>query len=219
MLRAGIRFTHRTGRPPKRLDFREPAKSSWEATLGLVLPSADSAAWRFGSWNAYLARMGYGEHPDATSVRQVEEAAIAHVEDVYPDMELVRSEQSAWDGVIAGQRVEIKGATLGVRKDKKEAYYFSFKTHSRKLSKTVDRAIFVGLGHDRDAQGLMPLVRFEFPKSALGFLDGKSTVMVYAQSIFGSGTSLYRPYIRWRAPLRMAHLCDKLPPDLPTSTD
>lgn len=210
MLRAGVRFAQRAGRPPKRLDFREPAKSEWESKTGLVLPSADAAARRFGGWNAYLGRMGYAHNVDATQqIYEAEQAALAHCEDVYPALDMVRSNRNAYDAYVdfgrgkGVERTEIKGSALSARSGLEptaQHLYFSFKTHGRELSKTVDAAVFVGLGRNPDTGLLEPLLRMEFPKSALRVVDSKSTIMLYASTVFLGGSSQYSPYIRWRKP-------------------
>lgn len=166
----------------------------------MELPSADQAAARFGSWTDYLARMGYGPHQESsTENRLIEQAGIAHVEEVYPHFEVVKAEQNAWDGYLGDERVEVKASMLTSRPDRDHLLFWGFKTHSREFSKTVDRVILVGLGLDREARVLRPLVRFEFPKSALRQLDKKSTIMIYTGGIFGANHTIYRPYIRWRA--------------------
>lgn len=210
MLRAGIRFAQRAGRPPKRLDFREPAKSAWERATGLSLPSADAAARRFGGWNGYLGRMGYAHNLDATQqIQEAEQAALAHCEEVYPSFDVVESDRNAYDAYIdfgqgkGPERTEIKGSALSARRDGAPTapnLYFSFKTHGRILSSTVDAAVFVGLGRNPESGVLEPLVRLEFPKSALRAVDGKSTVMLYASTAFLGGKSQYAAYIRWRKP-------------------
>lgn len=220
MLRAGVRFAQRVGRPPKRLDFREPTRFEWERQTGLVLPSADAAARRFGGWNAYLSRMGYASHLGATqAIQETEQAALAHCEDAYPGFDVVESDRNAYDAYVdfgkgrGPQRTEIKGSALQQRTRKDGptlgSLFFSFKTHGRDLTSTVDAAVFVGLGRDPDSGLLEPLVRLEFPKSALRVIDSKSTIMIYANAAFLGGSSLYSPYIKWRKPgLRPARLME-----------
>jgi hypothetical protein len=207
ILRAGIRFNQRVGRPPRRLDLREPAKSLWEEQLGIELPTADQATHRFGTWGNYLKNLGYGPHASGSVDNVLIEAtALAHVEEVYTGMETVRAEQNAWDALYTfdprkgPERVEVKGSALARRKDSPDQIFFNFNIHRRQLSKLVDRLILVGVGLDPVERRLVPMARLELPKSVLPSVDGKSTVMVYASSIFGTSHSIYRPFIRWRRP-------------------
>lgn len=200
MLRAGVRFAQSVGRAPRRQDLREPARSQWQEQLGLELPSADAAARRFGGFTSYLARMGYTPNQDVTSTyKPVELAAMAHVEQTYPGFQVIESEQNAWDGEFEGQRIEVKGASLLARGDNPDMLYFSFKTHARDFTKTLDKVIMVGLGFDHDLGMFVPLMRLEFPKTALRLIDNKSTVMVYGSLLTTSQISKYTPYVRWRA--------------------
>ena len=207
VLRAGIRFNQRVGRPPRRLDLREPTKSAWEKQLGMALPTADQASYRFGSWGNYLKRMGYGPHASGNVDNALIEAAgLAHVEEVYPETEFVDAEQSVWDALIqfhpdkGAEKVEVKASALSRRRDNPSHIYWSFKTHNRQFSKLIDRLILVGVGHHPDGGYLVPLARLELPKSALRQVDSKSTVMMYATSVFGTAHSVYKPFVRWRRP-------------------
>jgi hypothetical protein len=207
VLRAGVRFNQRVGRPPRRLDLREPQRSLWEVQLGFALPSADQASRRFGSWSNFLRRLGYAPHAVGNpAFAPIEVAALAHVEEVYPGIEFVEAEQNAWDGLLVvdesrgAERVEVKGSVLSHRKDKPASAYFSFNVHRRDLSRIVDRLILVGLGYDADRSSLVPLCRLEFPKSALPRIDGISNVTIYSNSVFGASFSVHRPFVRWRRP-------------------
>lgn len=201
-LRTAILFRHRVGRTPKRRDFRSPDKVKWEELLGVTLPSADQVARHFGSWSKYLEAAGLPSDPKADFIQRIEEVALKKVREVYPDFEVIPHETGAFDGYLGDERVEIKGSSLSFRTDNPELGFFSFKTHGRKLSKVSDRAIFVGVGIDRETGAVEPLVVMNFPKAALGFIDSKSTVMVYASAVFGTGSSQYSPYIVWRAKLK-----------------
>lgn len=227
ILRAGIRFAQRVGHPPRRIDLREPARSAWEEQLGIALPTADQAASRFGSWGGYLERMGYGLPASSVDYALVEQAGLAHVEDAYPGIQFVRSEQNAWDATHVfdpakgPEKVEVKAGSISRRKDGSGDAFFAFRLHEREYSKFIDRLILVGVGWHPDSDLLVPLVRLEIPKSALKALDGKSTLMIYVGAALGPNHSIYRPYVRWRAKvtpqeaLRYVRLRNERPPARP----
>lgn len=197
------------GRAPRRRDFRED-REKWEQATGLQLPNANQIETRWKGWNAYLEAAGL-EPAGRSDYAHIEKAAIDHVLEAHPDFELVRAEANAFDGYLGDERVEVKGSLLASRTVRNSrVYYFNFKTHNRDLDKTVDRLICVGLGVDPTSKELVPLVRFEFPKVALGLVSRKATVMVYTSSIFGPGTSLYGGYVTWKAPLRAHEVADYL---------
>lgn len=199
-LRIGIIFKTKTGRAPRRRDFRPGDKEQWETVLGRSLPSADTCARLFGSWSEYVSALGY-EPKKKLSNELIEQASLAQVKLVYPGFVEIAANTNLYDGELDGQRVEVKGSTLSARKDNPNGQYFSFAVHNRELDKVCDRLICVGLGWDDERQEHVPLVILDFPKSALGLVSGKGSVMVYANSIFFGGHSRYKPFVTWRAAL------------------
>lgn len=197
-LRAGILFKSKTGRAPRRRDFRAPDKKEWENLLGIELPTADTCTRLFESWSEYVAALGY-EPKKKLSTEIIEQSAERTVRELFPGYEKVYAHNNVYDGYIDGQRVEVKGSTLSHRKDQPGTLYFAFKTHARELDKVCDRLICVGFGWDDETQNHVPMVVLDFPKSALGLVSGKSVVMVYANSLFHGGYSQYKPYVIWKA--------------------
>ncbi|ABU97029.1 hypothetical protein P74p79 [Thermus phage P74-26] len=190
---AGLRFYQRVGRAPRREDFRPKHKARWEAILGFELPGEYTIKKEFGGFNNYIRAMGLSLNV-ANDVEEVENASLRHVLEVYPNAQLVKSEQSVYDLEIGQERVEVKGTQLSIRNDN-GAMHFSWRLHNRIFSKLVDRVILVGLDKD-----LNPLVRLEFKGSGLRLLDDKDTLTVYADALLG-GHSKYKPYITWIAPI------------------
>lgn len=204
-LRAGILFKSKTGRAPRRRDFRPPDKAKWEKLLGLDLPTADTCARLFGSWSEYVSSLGY-EPKKKLSNELIEESALGKIQELYPSFVAVQAHNNAYDGEVDGDRAEVKGSTLSHRRDHPDTLYFAFRTHSRELDKSCDRLLCVGLGWDDETQNHVPLVVLDFPRSALGLVSGKSVVMVYATSLFFGGYSLYSPYVVWKADVTPARL-------------
>jgi hypothetical protein len=207
MLRAGVKFNQRVGRPPRRLDLRDPQRQEWEKQLGFALPSADAAAMRFGSCGRYLKKLGYNPHLVGNPQNApIEAAALVHLEEVYPGVEIVKAEQNAWDALYTfdpakgAEKIEVKGSVLTVRRDFPNQHYFTFNLHNRIHSKTIDRLVLVGLGIEPISSVLVPICRIEIPKSGLPRYDGKANLTIYATSVFGASHSVHKPYVRWRRP-------------------
>lgn len=193
MLAAGLRFYTRTGRVPKREDFRGERRKYWERLLGFKLPSDSSVYLKFKGFSAYQRALGFIQSPHALADR-IEEAAIQHVLQVYPEAEVVKANTNAYDLLIGDARVEVKGSVLSKRNDN-GLVHCTFKLHKREFSKTVDAVFLVCLDKDYNA-----IARFEFRGRGLRLLDNKSTITTYPGMFFG-GHSQYRPYLAWFAPI------------------
>lgn len=203
MLRAAVMYRTKVGRVPRRKDFRDPQRTEWARALDYELPTSNQVELRFGTWNQYLEHAGMTSAGSALDLASIERAGIEHVSEVYGSFAEVPTEANSYDGLVtiddAEQRVEVK-ASLLARRANKDRYFFNFKTHSRTLSKMCDRVIFVGLGWDDEAQDFVPLCRYEFTGPELPLVDDKSTVMLYASTIWAAGSSQYRRYLKWRSP-------------------
>ena len=98
-LRAGILFKSKTGRAPRRRDFRPPDNQKWISLLGISMPAADTCARLFGSWSEYVSALGY-EPKKKLSNEIIEQSALSHVRALYPDFTEVSANTNSYDGEI-----------------------------------------------------------------------------------------------------------------------
>ncbi|QAY18156.1 hypothetical protein [Thermus phage TSP4] len=193
MIAAGLRFYTRTGRRPRREDFRPPNRLHWEKVLGFDLPSESTVSAKFKGFTNYLRAMGLAENNHARA-EELEDAALRHILEVYPHAEVVTANTNAYDLLLGEERVEVKGTALTRRPDTGYLHW-TFRLHNRIFSKTVDAVFLVCMDKD-----LNPVARFEFREHGLKLLDNKSVLTVYADILRG-GYSKYAPYLVWKAPL------------------
>ncbi len=188
------RFYQRTGRKPRRVDFRSPRREEWESILGFKLPSEYLIRKEFGSYANFMEEAGLG--PNIRSdIEDIEDAAMRFAISRYPNAEIVKSDRSVYDLENGSERIEIKGTVLAIRNDTGELH-FSWRLHKRKMSDLVDKVLAVGFSKD-----LEPLIALEFSGASLKLLDGLDTLTVYGSVFFGSH-SKYAPYIVWKTTLQ-----------------
>lgn len=194
MIAAGLRFYTRTGRQPRREDFRPPQRQHWEKILGFKLPAESTVSYRFGSFTNYLKAMGLAENITARA-EELADAAIKHVLEHYPNAEVVPANRNMYDLLIGEERVEVKGTALTKRSDSPYMHW-TFRLHKRDYSKTVDAVFLVGMDKD-----LNPMIRLEFRGPALKLLNRKEVISIYGDILFG-GFSKYTPYVVWKAEIK-----------------
>lgn len=195
MLILGLKFYQQTGKQPRREDLRGQRRAYWQKTHGLTLPSERAVRRVFGKFSNYLDALGLKRNI-RKDIEAVEEAAMKHVMEVYPDAALVRSEQSVYDLELGDKRIEVKGTQLTIRNDSGQIHW-SWRLHKRKVSDLVDLVVLVGLD-----KYLEPVIRLEFERSSLRLLDGLDTLTVY-NNVLSGGHSKYKPYIVWMSSNRL----------------
>jgi hypothetical protein len=206
-LRAVVTFHARVGRAPKRLDLRPPDREKWEKLLACELPSESYVHQTFGGMLPFLHEAGLTRAP-RFDFADVEHAAVAEAQRLYPELELVRAEANHFDGFLAnGQKLEIKGAHLSEHINQATVppllvQHFNFKTHRRDYQQTIDRMLCVGVGSHPDTQQVQALVVLDFPKPALDLVSNKASVRIHAASVWGYGASIYSPYVRYKLDLQ-----------------
>lgn len=190
MVALGLLFFKHAQRQPSRTDFRGARRGEWEGVLGMKLPSGAQIEAAFGSWGKFLDACGF-DGSEGQTYQKIERAAEKHAAEAL-GVTLEEAEQSITDGWLPdGRTVEIKGSVLREHKVLGQ-HFFSFRIHARELSSSCDLLVLVGLSRD-----LKAIVRLEIPKAALPELvDGKSNVTLYAQAVWGSGTSKFRRFVR-----------------------
>ncbi|GAA5500475.1 hypothetical protein Dxin01_00196 [Deinococcus xinjiangensis] len=189
------------GRVPARDDLRPVNRKTLEDRMGVKIPSERAFVEAFGSWGEFLTACGWAVEGGRGRQNQlIERAAVEHCVAALGVTE-ESAEQSITDGWLPdGRTVEIKGSVL--RRHTLGYEFFSFRLHHRDLSLSADELLLVGLSRD-----LKPIVRIEVPKSAMQqVIDGKSSVTLYADAVWGSGDSKFRRFVKWRESGGMAQV-------------